>query len=366
MARTILFTGFPGFIGRRLIARLLEDDREAEVICLVQAKFLDLARQDAARVVERLGLPASRLSCQSGDVTDARLALDPALYDELAERVTEVWHLAAVYDLAVAEELARQVNVEGTRHVLAFCHACRDFHRLVHYSTCYVAGDRVGLIREAELVMGQGFKNRYESTKFAAEVLVRLAMEQGLEAIIIRPAIVVGDSRTGETDKFDGPYLAFKMIDKLRGVPLNLPRLGPSDAEINLVPVDYLVDATVALAKKPEARGMTFQIVDPTPLKAAQIYDLSCKMVTGRHAASYSVPAALFDRALHVRALRDWLKVPPEVLPYFNHKAKFDCADTVRLLEGSGVRIPDITEYFPVLHRYWSEHKDEPGFEAKV
>ena len=214
--------------------------------------------------------------------------------------------------------------------------------------------------------MGQGFKNRYESTKFAAEVRVREAMAKGLKAIIIRPAVVVGDSRTGETDKFDGPYHAFNMVERLKYLPMRLPRLGPSDAEVNLVPIDYLVDATIALARHAEAEGQTFQISDPTPLKAVELYDMACALVSGRHAAGYSVPPILAEKALEVPAVRKWLKVPREVLVYFNHKAKYDCTNTLRVLADTAVKVPSVHDYFPTLHKFWQAHKDEPGFEPKA
>ncbi len=365
MARTILFTGFPGFIGRRLVARILQREGSAELVCLVQSKFLAQARAEADRIVSRLGLERSRLSMLAGDITQPQLGLGEG-YAALAERVAEVWHLAAVYDLAVGEDLARKVNVEGTQHVLELCRAAPSLERLVYYSTCYVAGTRTGLVREDDLVHGQGFKNFYESTKFAAEVLVRQAMEKGLKAVIIRPSIVVGDSKTGETDKFDGPYNTFKFLYKLRALPLPMPLVGPSDAEVNIVPVDFLVDATMAISEKREALGKTFQVADPRPIKAAALYDLACRLVTGRGAAGFSLPPALLERTLAVGAVRGWLGVPKQVLAYFNHQTHFDTTNTLAMLEGTGIHAPAVKDYFPMLYRFWLEHRDEPGFEAKV
>lgn len=353
-ARVILFTGFPGFIGRRLVARLLADDPSAEVICLVQPAFLQRATQEIGRMREALA--GATLSCVSGDITDRRLGLG-AQHAELARRVTEVWHLAAIYDLAVPFEIARQVNVEGTRHVLDFCADCPAFHRLVYFSTAYVAGQRTGVIRESELQQGQGFKNHYEATKFAAEVLVADAMLQGLRGIVIRPAIVVGDSRSGETDKFDGPYYAFRLISLLGRLPMRLPRIGPSAARVNIVPVDYLVEATIALARDPRATGHTFQLVDPNALEAAELYSRMCELVTGRPADERAIPPALVERLLALPLVGRWIGVPPEALAYFNHRATFDCSNTLRHLEGSGIALPDVREYLPRLYAYWTAHQ---------
>lgn len=362
--RTILFTGFPGFIGRRIVHALLAGDAETRVVCLVQPKFLAQARTEADRIATTLVLGSGRLTTLPGDITEPSLGLaNPA---ELAGSVNELWHLAAIYDLAVAEDFARRVNLEGTRHVLAFCRSCTAFDRLVYFSTAYVAGTRTGVVREDELVYGQSFKNHYEATKFAAEVLVRAAMDQGLPAVVIRPSIVVGDSRTGETDKFDGPYNAFKFLHKLRAVPLPMPLIGESKAHVNLVPVDFLVDASVAIARKRDAVGLTFHLVDPRPLTAAEVYDLACKLVTGRGAAPLSVPEPILEAALGFEPLRAWLGVQREVLTYFNHEARFDATNTLALLEGTGLRPPSPREYFPALYRFWLAHKDEAGFAAKA
>lgn len=366
MVRTTLFTGFPGFIGRRLVAKLLQEDPSSQLLCLVQPKYFAQARVEAERVMGRLGVEPRRLGLQQGDITDPELGLDTAAYGELASRVTEVWHLAAIYDLAVAEKIARRINVDGTRNVLAFCRSCRSFTRLVYFSTCYVSGDRRGVVREEELAAGQGFKNHYESTKFAAEVAVRGDIERGLPGIVIRPSIVVGDAKTGETDKFDGPYNAFKMLSKLRLLPMKLPRLGPSQAEVNLIPVDFLVDATVAIAKDEASIGKTFHIADPAPLKAADIYDLACRLVTGRGAARISLPAGWFDAALSLRPVRGFFDVPREVLTYFNHDVHYDTSNTSRAIAANGVRLPPLPEYFTTLYRYWLAHKAEPGYTAKA
>ena len=126
----------------------------------------------------------------------------------------EVWHLAAVYDLAVPEEIARRVNVQGTANVIEFARSRKEFTRLQYVSTCYVSGDYDGEFPEDEIDLGQGFLNHYESTKFEAEVLVRRAIRAGLPATIYRPGIVVGDSVTGETQKYDGPYFYATYIQR--------------------------------------------------------------------------------------------------------------------------------------------------------
>ncbi len=204
-----LLTGFPGFIHRhaRLSRKLLADDPDLKIIALVEPKMAERARA----VAEEFG---GRLVVEEGDITDPRLGLSEARYDELAGEVRRVYHLAAIYDLAVPEAIAVKVNVDGTQHIIDFCRACKSLERHHYVSTCYVAGKRKGLVKESELDEGQEFKNHYESTKYAAEVLVRDSMAD-IPTTVYRPGIVVGDSKTGDTQKFDGPYFILWFIYRM-------------------------------------------------------------------------------------------------------------------------------------------------------
>ena len=233
---TDLVTGFPGFIGRRLIAALLDADADARVVALVEPRMLATAQT----VVESLDAP--RIELLAGDITDRRLGLEPDDYERLRAEVRRVFHLAAIYDLAVPLELAQRVNVEGTGNVLDLCRAAEGLERLAYVSTAYVAGLRTGIVYEHELVMGQAFKNHYESTKFQAEVWVHELLDQ-VPTTILRPAIVVGDSLTGETEKFDGPYYILRALSRAQRMGRPMPQFGRSEAAFNVVPVDYVVAA---------------------------------------------------------------------------------------------------------------------------
>jgi thioester reductase-like protein len=357
-------TGATGFIGRRLVERILEETPGIGFAFLVQKKFENVVAADIARWKATEPGRDSEMTVHVGDITDPRLGLSVEEYDRLAAEVTEVWHLAAIYDLAVPFDVAKRINVHGTHHVLAFCKACSKLKKLVYFSTSYVSGSRTGLILEPELVEGQSFKNHYESTKFAAEVAVRQAIDAGLPGVIIRPGIVVGDSRTGETDKFDGPYFGMQFVHSLKWLPIPLPRPGASKAEVNLVPIDYLVAATVALAHSKKALGGTYQVVDPAPMPAKELYTEICRLITGKPSMG-EVPPALLDATLSVKPISKLLGVPKEVLVYFNHPAKYDSARTLEMLEGTGVTCPDMHDYLPTLFRYWSEHRGAEGYQAK-
>src|SRR3954447_11660098 len=264
MPRSHFVTGFPGFIGRRLVAKLLAGDPGARVVALVEQRMLD----DAQRCAERIG--SERIELVTGDITDRRLGLDDATYDRVAGDTTHVFHLAAIYNLSVPLEVATRVNVDGTGNVLDFCLAAKGLERLVYVSTAYVAGRRTGIVYEHELVMGQDFKNHYESTKFQAEVWVQKLMDR-VPTTILRPAIVVGDSRTGETEKFDGPYYILRTISRAQRLHRAVMQFGRSEATFNVVPVDYVVDAMAIVAHVPETLGETMHLVDPDPLSAREL-----------------------------------------------------------------------------------------------
>src|SRR5262245_16907282 len=199
----VLFTGFPGFIGMRLLPRLMELAPGARFRCLVQSRFLDAAREGIAQIESAHPQARGRIDVVTGDITVPGLGLAADEARALRGGLTAAHHLAAVYDLAVTRELGLKVNLDGTRNVLRFLSECPRLERLHYVSTCYVSGTATGIFRETDLDMGQSFKNHYEETKFLAEVEVARA---GLPVTIYRPSIVVGDSRTGETGKFDGPY----------------------------------------------------------------------------------------------------------------------------------------------------------------
>ncbi|MDQ1702768.1 MAG: hypothetical protein QOF57_2020, partial [Frankiaceae bacterium] len=276
--RTIVFTGFPGFIGARLIGRLLTDDPEATVVALTEPRMAGKAREAAARI------DAERIEVLPGDITDPKLGLGESAYRELAQRTTSVHHLAAIYDLHVAAALAEKVNVQGTQHVIDFCRAAPHLERHNYVSTAYVAGWRSGRVLESELAEGQEFKNHYESTKFAAEIAVRGSMDD-IPTTIYRPAIVVGDATTGETQKFDGPYYSLRVIQVCERYHLPIPQIGNGAAPFNVVPVDFVVDAIAAGARDEQAAGETFHLTDPDPVTSSDLVNIMAREYAGHATA---------------------------------------------------------------------------------
>lgn len=362
MPSTVLFTGFPGFLGRRLVRRVHERHPDTSWVFLVQPSLQARAEEDLAAFAAERPSFAGRWQTVAGDITDPRLGLDAARYDELASRVDTVWHLAALYDLAAAEEVSRRVNVDGTRHVLDFCAACTGFRRLAYVSTCYVSGDRSGRVLESELDCGQGFKNHYESTKLAAEVEVQRRWDE-LPAVIFRPAVVVGDSLTGETDKYDGPYYFIRLMLKMpRLVPMLV--LGAGKGRLNVVPVDFVVAAMAEIVDRPDAAGRVYQLADPAAVTTREMLGLISRAL-GKPKPPFGVPAALFDAALAVPALRRAVEIPRETVAYADHDVRYDVLNTLDALDGTGIECPPLADYLPVLVDYVRRHPHKPFLDRR-
>ncbi len=347
-----LLTGFPGFIGRRLAQKLLHADAGATLVALVEPRMLDAGRQAAAEI------DAERIEVLPGDITDRRLGLSDADYERLAGEVRVVFHLAAIYDLSVPIELAQRVNVDGTGNVIEFCLAARELERLAYVSTAYVAGWRSGVVYEHELMMGQEFKNHYESTKFQAEVWVHEAMDR-VPTTIVRPAIVVGDSQTGETQKFDGPYYLLRAIAEVNRAGRAIPQFGRLQANFNVVPVDYVVEAIAAVTENPEAEGQTLHLVDPEPLTSSEMVALLSQRYGGRQPQG-RIPPGLVTASLRIGLVRERFGgTPPESIAYLNHPVRFDTRRALNLLAGQGLTPPRFPDYVDAMVEYFKANEHD-------
>lgn len=373
---TVLLTGFPGFLGSALVERLLgrhgDDDT---LVLLVQPRYRETAerRRDAllsaAAAAERERDPGSdpdipRVDLVEGDITDRDLGLGDSgdnRRDALAARTDLVYHLAAVYDLGVESELAAAVNVDGTRHVLDFCADAREaggFDRLQYVSTCYVSGRYEGTFTGEMLAEAGPFNNHYEATKHRAEVLVREAMTaRDLPATVYRPAIAVGDSTTGETQKYDGPYYLLDLVRRQPRVAF-VPRIGdPRATTLNLVPRDYVVDAIDALSGMADTVGDTYQLCDPNPPTIAGLYRAFGR-ATGRRIVSVPTPARVAKAACELPIVGDALRLEPETVPYLTHPTEYAEGATRAALSGTGIEPPAFESYVDTLAAYIRAHPE--------
>jgi len=355
----ILFTGFPGFIGERLLPRLIELAPDPSFACLVQERFLETARQRIRAIEDRHRYARGRITLVVGDITRERLGLDAGAARRLQDSLTGAWHLAAVYDLAVSPEVGRRVNVEGTRHVLELLSGARRLDRLHYVSTAYVSGAATGVFRETDLDVGQSFKNHYEETKFLAEVEVA---RSGVPATIYRPAIVVGDSRTGETAKFDGPYFALTAIEKTPSPGLFL-RIGSGRHPVHIVPVDFVVAAMARPAALANHPGRTYHLTDPAPLSTLEVTRLFARAL-GKRLGFVPVPMTVARALLSPGPVRRYFGMPLQTLDYFDHPCAYDATQATADLALLGVACPRFPDYVDRLVAFYRARRGEGRREA--
>jgi nucleoside-diphosphate-sugar epimerase len=348
---TVFITGFPGFIATRLVKRLAAEG--AQFILLTQPAFLPTARAEVGEIATETGLDPGKFRIVEGDITQPDLGLSVAELENARRETTTVFHLAAIYDLAVAEDIATRVNVAGTRNINNFAKSVEHLKRYHYVSTCYVAGKREGLIMEAELAHDAGFRNHYEETKYFAETTVE-ALKPELPVTIHRPAVVCGDSHTGETAKYDGIYY---LIHYLRRWPGGLTRLNIGNREVclNLVPIDFLIDAMVALAKDDRAIGATVQLADPAPLTTHQLFDEISKAIGGRDSFA-TVPAGIVYPVLMLPLAPKITGLPHSAVPYFFLEQTYDTTRARELLERHGIHCPKFPDYVGALVDFVAEH----------
>jgi thioester reductase-like protein/NADP-dependent 3-hydroxy acid dehydrogenase YdfG len=344
-------TGGTGFIGRRVVSRLLATRPESQVWVLV--------RRESLGRFERLALEwGERAKPLVGELPE--LQLSDATIAELGQ-VDHLVHCAAIYDITAGEAEQRATNVEGTRTVLEL--ARRLGAELHHVSSIAVAGDFDGEYTEDDFDVGQQLPTPYHRTKFEAELLVRSTT--GLRYRIYRPAVVVGDSRTGEMDKIDGPYYFFGVLSKLAALPSLTPMLLPDTGRTNIVPVDYVVDALVSLMHAPGRDGQTFHLTAPKTIGLRGIYR-GIAEAAGLPKVRGALPRSMATSVLKVsgraKVLRNMaatqLGIPGEIFDVVDLAPTFVSDETRKILRGNGIDVPEFSSYAPALWRYWAEHLD--------
>jgi len=340
----IFFTGFPGFLGSELLPRVLSrgDDH---ALCLVQPKFRALAEQRAREL--NLG---DRVRLVKGDLTQPLEHID-------ASGVREIYHLAAVYDLSVPRDLGMLVNVTGTQRVLDLAERAPRLERLHYVSTCYVSGRHPGVFTEDDLEKGQRFNNYYEETKQLAEVEVRKRMSR-IPATVYRPSVVVGDSRTGATQKFDGPYFVMQWLMRQPRLAV-LPVVGrPSRYTFNVVPRDFIIRALEHLSGRKDNVGRTYALADPNPLTVDETID-TLGAATGRKVLRIPLTKTIAKGSLqYVPGVHRLMRIPPAAVDYFVHPTTYDTTNATRDLAAAGIVVPRFRDYAPRLVEFARAHPE--------
>ncbi|MGV9792119.1 SDR family oxidoreductase [Gordonia sp. NPDC003422] len=348
-------TGGSGFIGRRVIERILTVDSTATIHALVR-------EASQSRFTEMLAdLPGSdRVTLVVGDLTAPGLGIDATSITD----IDHVVHLGAIYDMAADADSQHAANVEGTSRVADFAVAHDALCH--HISSIAVAGDHRGVYTEDDFDTGQGFPSPYHRTKFEAERVIR--EREGLRWRVFRPSVVVGDSRTGEMDKIDGPYYFFGQLALLGRLPSALRLPMPDLGMINMVPVDYVVNAIVALLDvEPDRSGLVFHLSDP---QRRTITDMYNAIAPGLNAPKgfnvipnrFVEPAIALSGVGPLRVGRDLVaaqqSIPPAILDTMSLPVDFRSEHTASVLHEHGICQPDLDDYGPRLWRYWAKNLD--------
>jgi len=358
-------TGASGFIGKRLVRALLSHPGSTVYFLLRNA-----SPERVARLREYWKTDETRAIPVAGNLITAELGVASDEVATLMNKVDHFFHLGAVYSLEADPSVELMTNVDGTRNALCFAQtiSAKRFH---HMSSIAAAGLYQGVFREDMFEEAERLEHPYFASKFQAEKIVR--EECRLPWRIYRPGIVVGDSKTGEMDKVDGPYYFFKLIQKLRKIlPPWLPVIGVEGGRINLVPVDFVVSALDHLAHVDGQDGHCFHLTDSDPHRVGDILALFARAA---HAPDMGIrinaallgliPRGILDGVLALtpaRRLREAimkdLGLPDGILQFLNYPTRFDNRDAQRLLDPAGIRVPRIEDYAWRLWDYWERHLD--------
>jgi NAD(P)-dependent dehydrogenase (short-subunit alcohol dehydrogenase family) len=361
-------TGGTGFLGHNLIKCLLK--RKGKIYVLVRSG----SKSKLTNLKKTWGEDGKRVIPITGDLAKPRLGVSSANRKKLEGKIGQVFHLAAIYDLKADAASQEVANIEGTLNTVRFAEAVKA-KRFNHVSSIAAAGLYPGTFREDMFAEAQGLDNPYFRTKHESEAVVRVKCD--IPWRIYRPGIVVGDSKTGVIDKIDGPYYFFKLIQKMRrAMPAWMPAIGLEGGRLNMVPVDFVVQALDHIAHKAGEDGKCFHLTDPKPLRIGEVLNL---FADAAHAPQMTmrIDARLFNyipsiikqgitmlppaKRISRQVMKD-LGMPPEVLKFINYPTKFDCRETERALKGSGISVPRMEDYAWRLWDYWERHLDPDLF----
>jgi NAD(P)-dependent dehydrogenase (short-subunit alcohol dehydrogenase family) len=361
-------TGGTGFIGQNLIGLLLK--RRGKIYVLVRKGSMH--KLEALK--SRWGKAADKIIPVTGDLTKARLGVSVAKRKQLEGKIDHVFHLAAIYDMKADAASQEAANIDGTLNAVRFAEAVKA-KRFHHISSIAAAGLFPGIFREDMFEEAQGLDNPYFRTKHDSEGIVRYKCK--IPFRIYRPGIVVGDSKTGEIDKIDGPYYFFKLIQKMRkAMPAWMPTVGLEGGRINIVPVDFVVKALDHIAHLPRLDGRCFHLTDPKPRRIGEVLNIFAdaahapQMTMRLDARLFNyiptvVKQALFmlppTRRIANHIMND-LGLPPDMLKFVNYPTRFDSRETEAALKGTDISVPRLDDYAWRLWDYWERHLDPDLF----
>jgi thioester reductase-like protein len=339
----VLVTGFPSLYARKMVEEVLGAEPRSLVYTVVMPKF-----QAAARA-EMDALPASareRVVMLEGDAAAMDLGLSGAEFRQVTREIDRIHHVAHASYIGVDRRTAHALNVGGAGEILELARAAASLRCLVFHSSASVSGDRTGVVYEEDLDCGQSFASVVDETRMRAEQLVRRAMRD-VPIAVVRPTTLVGDSGTGEVDRFDGPYLLMLLI-VATPADIAIPLPGKGDQPLNIVPIDYVVKASHAIGRHPAAAGRTFHLADPHPLSARRVFELVAR-AGGRRASRGYIPSNLAKALLRTPGIERFVRSPRAFVEQLAVAVRYDMRNTDQLLASTEIRCPPFEAYVDQL-----------------
>lgn len=341
-----LVTGFPNFRARKMVEHILTAEPRALVYLVVRTK---LAKEASAALGLLSKAQRERIVVLEGDAAAMDLGLSGAEYRTLGSEIDRIHHLAQITYPGVARDVTEQTNLGAMREVIELGRCCSNVRSIVVHSSAMVSGNREGLVLEDELNRGQSFRTPVEETLARAERLAQKA-HPPLPIVVLRPTWIVGDSTSGEIERFDGPYLLMLVIvTSPQELPVPLPTRG--DALLHLVPVDYVVRAAHHIGKQSSAVGRTFHLADPRPLTVRRVFELVAAS-GGKRLPGGFIPTQVTKALLSAPGLGLFAKSPRAFVDTLATPVRYDTRNTDEILKGTSIRCPPFESYVDTLVSY--------------
>lgn len=345
----LLLTGLPSLYARKMAEQILGAEPRALVYGLVSAADSNAALAAIAALPPE---QRDRVVLVEGDPSAMDLGLSGEEFRKLTREVDRIHHVAHVSWVGAERKVAHAANVVGAAEIIEFSRAATDLECLVFHSTAHVSGDRTGVVYEEDLSSGQAFRSDVEETRMRAEVLIRRAMRD-VPIAVVRPTTMVGDSG-GEGDRLDGLYLLVLLI-VATPAEIAIPLPGKGDVPLNIVPIEFVVQAAHAIGRHPGAPGRTFHLADGAPLSARSVFDLVARAGGRRTAKSY-IPSNLAKALLRTPGIERFVRSPRAFVEQLTTAVRYDTRNADQVLRGTGIACPAFDSYVDQLVAVVQDH----------
>ncbi len=336
---TVLLTGYPSFVARRMAEEILREEDDTFLYCVIKSKM----SAPAEAFAQTLPLQQrQRLVMLEGDPAAMDMGLSGAEFHEVRTKIDRIFHFAGIGHLDADPKAARHRNVQGAKEAVELARASSHLRNLVHLSSTTVFGTRTGVVTEQDPPSHGPYRTPIEETRARAERIVRRA-GQRLPTTVLRPSLIIGDSETGEVDRFDGPYpLILLILTSPPNASIPLPIRG--DLPLNMVPVDYVIRAARVIASCPRSVGRTFHIVDPSPLSARRVFEIVAR-IAGRRSPRGFVPSYMARSMLRAPGIQRFVHSPRAFLEMLATNVRYESSHTTSALRGTGILCPPFESY---------------------